>query len=65
VVPGTVTPHFMFGSPVAAYIQYCILKCPLVVFGNLLRNPGNGLDSATALDTGMQRQDKTYVASCL
>jgi len=30
-----------------------------------LRNPGDGLDSATALDTEMQRQDKAYVASCL
>jgi len=27
-------PHFMFGPPVAAYIQYCILKCgPPLVFG--------------------------------
>jgi len=28
-------PHFMFGPPVAAYIQYCILKMwpPLLVFG--------------------------------
>jgi len=28
-------PHFMFGPPVAAYIQHCILKMwpPLLVFG--------------------------------
>jgi len=32
-----------------------------VVFGPLQRNPVDGLDSATALDTGMQRQDKAYV----
>ena len=31
----SVPPHFMFGPPVAAYIQYCILKMcpPLLVFG--------------------------------
>jgi len=27
------SPHFTFGPPVAAYIQYCILKmCPPAVF---------------------------------
>jgi len=32
----SVPPHFMFGPPVAAYIQYCILKMchPLLVFGS-------------------------------
>jgi len=43
-------PHFTFGRPVAAYIQYCILKMcpPLLVFGPsfcflapLLVNPGD------------------------
>ena len=31
----SVPPHFTFGPPVAAYIQYCILKMwpPLLVFG--------------------------------
>jgi len=31
----SVTPHFTFGPPVAAYIQYCILKMlpPLLAFG--------------------------------
>jgi len=50
MVPGpphliSAPPHFMFGSPIAAYIQYCILKMwtPLVVFGPpLLQNPGDG-----------------------
>jgi len=46
-----VAPHFTFGPPVAAYIQYCILKmCPspswfsalFLVFGRLLLNPGDG-----------------------
>jgi len=32
---------------------------------SLLRNPGDGLDSTTALDTEMPRHDKVYVASCL
>jgi len=30
----------------------------------LLRNSGDGLDSTTALDIEMQRQDEVYVASC-
>ena len=40
VVPGPAfkigAPHFTSGPPVAAYIQYCILKMwPLLVFGPL------------------------------
>jgi len=47
----SVPPHFTFGPPVAAYIQYCILKIwpHLLVFGPsvcfldpLLLNPGDG-----------------------
>jgi len=38
---------------------------PLAVFGLLLRNRVEGLDPTIALDTGMQRQDKAYVTSCL
>jgi len=38
---------------------------PHVVFDPLLRNLGDGLDSTTALDSGMQKQDKAYVASCM
>jgi len=34
----SVPPHFMFGPPIAAYIQYCNLKmCPSV-----LLNSGDG-----------------------
>jgi len=45
VVPGPPfeigAPHFTFGPPVAAYIQYCILKmCP-----PMLLNPGDGPDA--------------------
>jgi len=41
-------------------------KCAtLVVLTPLVRNPGDGLECTTALDTEMQRQDKVYVASCL
>ena len=47
----SVPPHFMFGPPVAAYIQYCILKrCPpLLVLAPpgfwplLLLHPDDGL----------------------
>ena len=35
-------PHFMFGFPVAAYIQYCNCN-PLWLLAPLLRNPGNCL----------------------
>jgi len=47
----SVPPHFTFGPPVAAYVQYCILKMwpPLLDFGPsfwflapLLLNPGDG-----------------------
>jgi len=38
---------------------------PMWFLTYLLRNPGDGLDSTTALDSGMQRQDKAYVASCM
>jgi len=36
---------------------------PLWFLPPLLRNPGDGLDPTTALDTGMQRQDKANVAN--
>jgi len=37
-------PDFMFGPPVAAYIQYFLFKmCPPLRFlAPLLRNPGDG-----------------------
>ena len=37
-------PHFTFGPPVAAYIQYCIFKMwpLLLVFGPPAANPGDG-----------------------
>jgi len=40
----SVPPHFTFGSPVAAYIQYCILKMrpPFWFLAPLLLNPGDG-----------------------
>ena len=46
----SVPPHFRFGPPVAAYIQYCILKmcpsfwflAPFVFLVPLLLNPGDG-----------------------
>jgi len=40
----SVSPHFMFGPSVAAYIQYCILKmCPPFWFLTpCLLNPGDG-----------------------
>jgi len=40
-------------------------KGPRCGFWTLLRFPGDGLGSTAALDTGMQRQDNAYVASCL
>jgi len=36
-----VSSHFMFGTLVAAYIQYCIFQCapsPFVIFGPLAVN---------------------------
>ena len=41
----SVPPHFTFGPPVAAYIQYCILKMcppPSGFWPPLLLNPGDG-----------------------
>ena len=50
----SVLPHFTFGPPVVAYIQYCILKrCPPLLdfsplfyfWPSLLLNPGDGPDT--------------------
>jgi len=61
------------GSPISCLVPRLLQtsnivfkKCaPLWFLASLLRNPGYGLDSTTALDTEMQRKDKVYVASCL
>ena len=51
VVPGppiwNPCPHFTFGSPVAAYIQSCILKMwpPFGLLAPLLLHPGDGPDT--------------------
>jgi len=64
----SVPPYFMFGSPVAAYIQYCIFKMwpPLLVFGPswflapLLLHPGDGPGDCIILN---KRGDRLVIVS--